>query len=74
VTVALTDTSRSGIDPIFVTVKQAADALSLSPWTVYQLADKGEIKTQYKGRRRLVLVSSLREYAAALPEYPEQSA
>ena len=56
-----------GIEPIFITVKQAADALALSPWSVYQLCDDGKIATQYKGRRRLVSVASLREYAANLP-------
>jgi hypothetical protein len=56
-----------GIDPIFVSVKQAATALSVTPWTVYQLANAGRIETRYEGRRRLVLVSSLREYADSLP-------
>lgn len=71
---ALSDTTRSGIDPIFISVKQAAEALGLTPWSVYQLADQGAIETRYKGRRRLVVVESLRSYAAGLPTYPEGEA
>lgn len=58
------------IDPIFISVKQAAEALSLTPWTVYRLLDDQKIASHYEGRRRLVSVSSLREYAANLPIYP----
>lgn len=59
-----------GIDPIFVSVKEAADALGLTPWSVYQLLDKQAIESQYHGRRRLVKVTSLREYADNLPTSP----
>lgn len=59
------------IDPIFVSVKEAAKALNLSPWVCYQLLDRGAIESRYQGRRRLVLVESLREYANNLPTYPE---
>ena len=55
------------IDPIFVSVKEAAAALSLKPATVYELLDEKRIASRYEGRRRLVLVDSLREYAANLP-------
>ncbi len=64
------DTTSSGIDPIFISVKQAAQALSLTPWTIYKLLDDQKIASHYEGRRRLVSVESLREYAAALPIYP----
>lgn len=55
------------IDPIFISVKEAAEALSLSPWKVYRLLDSDAIASQYEGSKRLVLVESLREYAANLP-------
>lgn len=59
------------VEPIFVSVKDAARILSLSPWAVYQLldkpADKPAIDSQYQGRRRLVRLASVREYADNLP-------
>lgn len=58
------------VTPIFVSVKQAADMLAISPWSMYQLLDDGAVKSQYKGRRRLVSVASLREYAESLPTEP----
>ena len=61
------------IDPIFVTVKTAAGALGLSEWQVYQLLDAQKIESRYQGRRRLVVVDSLRHYARNLPtEAPEK--
>lgn len=61
---------EGGIDPIFISVKEAARALALSPWVTYQLLDKQEIDSHYVGRRRLVSVVSLRKYAAGLPTVP----
>lgn len=55
------------MEPIFVSVKQAAQILGLSMWVVRQLLKDGAIDSRYQGRRRLVSVESLREYAAALP-------
>lgn len=60
----------AGIDPIFISVKQAAEALNVTPFSVYQILDTQKIKSQYFGRRRLVDVESLREYAKNLPIYP----
>ena len=57
----------SSIEPIFVSVKTAAGLLGISPWSVYQLLDGNAIKSQYHGRRRLVVLESLREYAQTLP-------
>lgn len=60
--------ARTGqLDPICVSVKAAADALSISTWQAYQLLDEQKIKSVYQGRRRLVLVASLREYVSNLP-------
>lgn len=64
------------IDPIFISVKQAAEALGVSTWQLYQtLNDENPpIESRYFGRRRLVVVESLRRYAASLPtERPEAS-
>lgn len=55
-------------DPIFVSVKEAARMLGLSTWSMYQKLDQQVIASRYDGRKRLVVVESLREYAAALPE------
>ena len=64
-------TQEGSIDPIFVSVKQAAQALNISTWVCYQLLDKGAIRSKYHGRRRLVFVDSLRDYAEGLPDTPE---
>lgn len=56
------------LDPIYVSVKEAARILGLSTWSVYQKLDKQIIESRYDGRKRLVVVASLREYAASLPE------
>ena len=61
-------------DPIFVSVKEAARILGLTTWTVYKLLDEQEIASQYQGRRRLVVFTSLREYAMALPTTKPESA
>jgi hypothetical protein len=61
------------LDPIFVSVKEAAKALSVPPGAMYDLLNSGQVAGRYKGRKRLVVVKSLREYAASLPEYPEAS-
>lgn len=70
-----TNSAGSGVDPIFVSVKQAAQMLAISPWSCYQLLDAGDIESRYQGRRRLVLVSSIRDYATGLPtERPDGAA
>jgi hypothetical protein len=48
--------------------------LSLTTWSVYKLLDEQAIKSQYHGRRRLVSVESLHEYAENLPTTPAESA
>lgn len=55
------------LDPIFVSVKEAARVLGLSTWAVYQLLDQQIIASQYHGRKRLVAFASLRAYAEGLP-------
>lgn len=55
------------LDPIYVTVKEAARILGLSTWSIYSKLDAQEIASRYDGRKRLVVLESLREYAAGLP-------
>jgi hypothetical protein len=55
-------------DRIFVSVKEAANMLGgITPWQVYRLLDAQEIESRYIGKRRMVVLESLREYAANLP-------
>lgn len=60
----------SGPDPIFVSVKEAARLLGLTPWSVYQLCNSGVLAsgkdltpTGEEGKRRLVSMASVKEYA-----------
>lgn len=64
-------TQSETIEPLFVSVKEAARAVGVSPWTMYQLLDAEKIDSRYQGRRRLVVVESLKHYAANLSKYPE---
>ncbi len=57
-------------DRLLIPVKEAADQLSVTPWSVYKLLDDKVIEGRYQGRRRYVLVASLREYVANLPTEP----
>ena len=67
--------TAENLAPIFVSVKDAAALLGISPWSMYQLLDDGKVESRYQGRRRLVVLTSLREHAANLPaERPEVSA
>lgn len=56
------------LDPIYVSVKEAARILGVSSWLMYQRLDAQAIESRYEGRKRLVSMESLRKYAAALPE------
>lgn len=62
-------------DPIFVSVKDAARILGLSTWAVRNdLLDTQIVESRYHGRRRLVSLASLRDYADSLPSArPEAS-
>lgn len=72
----MTTADTNSLEPIFVSVKQAAAMLNVKPWSVYQLLGEGNcpIDSRYFGSRRLVSLVSLREYAANLPtERPESA-
>ena len=55
------------IEPIFITPEQAAEALALSRWRIYDLLNAGAIESRYDGRKRKVSVKSIRAYAEGLP-------
>lgn len=62
-----------GIEPIFVSVQEAADALNITRGEMYKLAKGGQVASSLLGRRRLVSVQSLHDYAASLPTEREAS-
>lgn len=67
-------TKTAAIDPIFLSVRESAKALSLSTKTVYRLMDAGELESAWFGTRRLVVTASLRTYAAQLIEASKAAA
>jgi len=69
-----TANAATGMDPIFISVKDAARLLNVTPWTVYQRLDQGLMESRYEGKRRLVRYASVLAYADSLPtERPEAS-
>lgn len=56
------------VDPLFVSVKEAARILGVSTWLMYQRLDQQLIESRYEGRKRLVSYDSLKSYAAGLPD------
>lgn len=65
--------------PILVTVKEAANLLGLSTWTVYELAASGELGERRfigNGKRNFRLeYAAVEQYAKRLPTDPvEESA
>jgi len=57
----------STVTPIFVSVKQAAAMLNLTPWSIYQLLNRGDLEARYHGKRRLIVAESVHRYAESLP-------
>lgn len=62
------------LEPIAVSIADAAKALGISNWNCYQLCDQGVLEARYIGRRRLVSYASLQAYFASRPTVPEKSA
>jgi len=55
-------------DEELISVKEAARRLGgISTWQVYRLLEAQEIESAYIGKRRQVVLASLREYVANLP-------
>jgi excisionase family DNA binding protein len=54
-------------DAVFVSTKETARLLGLSRNHIYELLDQRVIESRYIGRRRLVLMTSLRDFISRLP-------
>lgn len=57
----------------FLTVKQTADRLAVSIWTVYTLLDDGSLGGVYQGRRRYVTPAAIDAYITSLSATPESA-
>ena len=56
------------LQPIFVSVKETAKILGdITTWQVYRLLDSSEIESRYIGKRRMVVLASVQQYAEGLP-------
>lgn len=58
----------ASLDPIFITVKEAARILALSPWQVYQMCGSGVLDSVKQGKLRSVKYASVLEYADSLKD------
>lgn len=56
------------IEPINISVPEAARFLGCCRAKLYQLFAAGQVRAVKQGRRTLVPVESLRQYAQSLPE------
>ena len=54
------------VPAVLYNVEEAAEALRLSRWTLYELIRSGRLRTVKQGHRRLVPVAALHEYVALL--------
>lgn len=61
--------------PILASVKDAAEILGgITTWQVYRLLEAGELESRYIGKRRMVVMDSLRTYVEQLPTTRGESA
>ena len=61
--------------PLLLSVRDVADRLSVSIWTVYDLCQTGHLESRKIGTRRLITPEALRAYVDGLPvEEPEATA
>lgn len=58
-----TGNEAAELEPILISVKEAARLLNLTDWSVYQMCDSGELASGKKGKRRMVSMASVKEYA-----------
>jgi excisionase family DNA binding protein len=54
------------VPAVLYSVEEAAEALSLSRWTLYELIRSGRLRSVKQGQRRLVPVTALHEYVQLL--------
>lgn len=60
------DTVEGEIDPIFIGIDPARRSIGCSRTLFYQMINEGLVETRKIGRRRVVVVASLRELPAKL--------
>ena len=61
--------------PLLLSVRDVAERLSVSVWTVYDLCQTGHLESRKIGSRRLITPEALRAYVDGLPvEEPEATA
>lgn len=65
---ALTDDESPAQMPLFISAKEAARLLALSRSRVYELMDEGVIDSFRLGRRRVIPVNAVHEFADRLRE------
>lgn len=53
------------MDPLLISVQEAARTLSVGRTSIYQLIKSGELETMKLGRRRLITIQSLRRLTEA---------
>lgn len=60
--------SAPEIPKVFLSRREAAEAYSISVWTVDELIAAGEVKAKKKGRRVLVNATSMKTWADGLED------
>jgi excisionase family DNA binding protein len=58
----------SAIEPILVSINDAAAMINCCRASFYKLINTGEIRAKKQGSRTLIPVSELHRYAASLPD------
>ena len=61
------DTPVDLVDAVFISTKEVARLLGVSRQHVYDLLDEQAIESRYIGRRRMVVMASLRAFISGLP-------
>ncbi|MBY0620614.1 MAG: helix-turn-helix domain-containing protein [Sphingomonas ursincola] len=51
------------MDPLLISVQEAARMLAVGRTSIYELINSGELETKKLGRRRLVTIDSIRRVA-----------
>jgi len=58
----------SSIEPMFVSVRDAAKILAESPWTIRDKLARNILRAKKSGRRTLVVMGSIRAHAESPPD------
>jgi hypothetical protein len=56
------------IEPVFVSIADAANITGESEWTVKQRLREGIYKAKKSGRRTLIVFDTIKSYIASLPD------